>query len=154
VIDTRNARRDRHTPLFNPEPLDTQGRPFLYTQHTRPTARPACASCHSSVTWTTRVDLGNPDATVTTSPIQVLLGAAAGGFSPPNSTAPLTSDFSPIRADYVQTCGPRQHRSRALARRNRSVGYYARADRLDLASATSCRVRWLLGRAQQIDDAE
>ncbi|HET9623704.1 MAG TPA: MYXO-CTERM sorting domain-containing protein [Kofleriaceae bacterium] len=160
VIDLATGAETAHLPLFNPEPASVvKGRPFLYdAAHTSSNGEAACASCHifgdmDHLAW----DLGNPDATVSTSPIEILLGIAAGGFSPPINGTGIPSDFSPMKGPMtVQTLRGLVNAGAEHWRGDRATGYYGTSAGDAALSFRNFVVAFdaLLGRAQQISDAD
>jgi YVTN family beta-propeller protein len=160
VIDLATHAETAHTPLYNPEPAAVvQGRPFLYdAAHTSSNGEAACASCHifgdmDHLAW----DLGNPDAKVSTSPIDILLGAAAGGFSPPINGTGKTTDFSPMKGPMtVQTLRGLVNAGAEHWRGDRAVGYYGASPNDAVLSFRNFVVAFdaLLGRAQQLSDGD
>jgi DNA-binding beta-propeller fold protein YncE len=96
VIDLSTGLESAHIGLHNPEPASVvQGRPFLYDAfNTSANGEASCASCHifgdmDDIAW----DLGNPDDDVTSSPMDIKLGIAAGDV---NGGAD-TDEFHPMK---------------------------------------------------------
>src|SRR4029077_2199527 len=76
VVDLSSHNEVAALPLPNPEPPSVvKGRPMLYDANRWGTGEASCASCHifgdkDELAW----DLGNPDASVTKSPIPIRFG--------------------------------------------------------------------------------
>lgn len=76
VVNLASKSQTQSVSLPNPEPASVvQGRPFLYSASLSGNGEAACASCHifgdkDELAW----DLGNPDNSVTTSPLSINLG--------------------------------------------------------------------------------
>jgi MYXO-CTERM domain-containing protein len=159
VIDPTSRTETAHLPLYNPEPSTVvAGRPFLYdATHSSANGEASCASCHvfgdmDHLAW----DLGNPDAAVTTSPIDILLGAGAGLFSPPINGTGVTADFAPMKGPMtVQTLRGLINTGAEHWRGDRSVGYYGTSANDSTLSFRNFVAAFdsLLGRSTQLDDA-
>jgi YVTN family beta-propeller protein len=76
VVNLSTKSQTQAVALPNPEPASViQGRPYLYSASLSGNGEASCASCHifgdkDELAW----DLGNPDNSVTTSPIPINLG--------------------------------------------------------------------------------
>lgn len=134
VIDLATRQETAALALPNPEPPSVQkGRPFLYdATRFSGNGEAACASCHQfgdmdDLAW----DLGNPDATVTKSPIPILLG---GFLTNPivkdllgltftiNGTG-NPDDFHPMKGPFTtQTLRGLRHSGAMHWRGDRSIG--------------------------------
>jgi DNA-binding beta-propeller fold protein YncE len=112
VIDLNAKREIAALPLPNPEPSSVvMGRPFLYdATHFSGNGEASCASCHifgdkDDLAW----DLGNPDASVTKSPIPINFGgllqglilANATGVSTPINGSNNPKDFHPMKGPFA-----------------------------------------------------
>jgi DNA-binding beta-propeller fold protein YncE len=98
-------------PLPNPEPQSViVGRPMLYDASRSGNGAASCASCHifgdkDDLAW----DLGNPDATVTKSPIpinfggllQFLISFGQTGVSTPINGGNKPEDFHPMKGPFT-----------------------------------------------------
>ncbi len=112
TVDLRSNQEVSRFGLPNPEPAPVvAGRPMLYdaTQFSG-NGEAACASCHNfadndGVAW----DLGNPDNTVTQSPIpinfdgllKILIATGATGVSAPINGSNKPSDFHPMKGPFT-----------------------------------------------------
>ena len=135
VVDLSTGREIGKRALPNPEPESViHGRPFLYdATRLSGNGEASCASCHifgdkDELAW----DLGNPDNTVTTSPIPINLEAlfeqalvplgATGVTSPVNGTNKL-ADFHPMKGPMTtQTLRGLRNSGAMHWRGDRSVG--------------------------------
>jgi DNA-binding beta-propeller fold protein YncE len=136
-IDLRTKQEVAHFALPNPEPLSVvYGRRLLYdATEFSGNGEAACASCHNfadkdDLAW----DLGNPDDTVTKSPIPINLsglvnvlianGVGAGVSSPINGSNKL-SDFHPMKGPFTtQTLRGLKNSGAMHWRGDRSTGIY------------------------------
>jgi len=98
-------------PLPNPEPPSvTQGRPMLYDATTSGNGEASCSSCHifgdmDDLAW----DLGNPDNSVTKSPIEINFGNLVGilqalgqtGLNSPLNGSGTIADFHPMKGPFT-----------------------------------------------------
>ena len=112
VVNLASGQEIAAFPLPNPEPASvTNGRPLLYdaTRHSG-NGEAACASCHifgdmDDLAW----DLGNPDSSVTKSPIPINFGGllpfliATGntGLSTPLNGSNNPQDFHPMKGPFT-----------------------------------------------------
>ncbi len=136
TIDLRTNNEVARFAFPNPEPASVvAGRPMLYdaTQFSG-NGEAACASCHifgekDDLAW----DLGNPDATVTKSPIpinlsglvNILIAAGASGVSTPINGSNKLADFHPMKGPFTTQALRGISTSGAMHwRGDRSVGIY------------------------------
>jgi len=136
VIDLGASQEIAALPMPNPEPMSVVlGRPFLYdaTQFSG-NGEASCASCHNfadkdDLAW----DLGNPDASVTKSPIPINFGnllpiLIATGTT--NVPTPLNgtnnpADFNPLKGPFTtQTLRGLKYSGAMHWRGDRSTGVY------------------------------
>ncbi|HWC99476.1 MAG TPA: hypothetical protein VG456_22105 [Candidatus Sulfopaludibacter sp.] len=112
VVDLKSKKELAQLALPNPEPPSVvKGRPMLYdATRFSGNGEATCASCHifgdmDDLAW----DLGNPDATVTTSTIPVNFGGIipflvalnATGFNTPLNGSNKTTDFHPMKGPFT-----------------------------------------------------
>src|SRR5580698_5625760 len=136
TIDLRSNQEVSRFALPNPEPASVvAGRPMLYdaTQFSG-NGEAACASCHNfadkdDIAW----DLGNPDSTVTQSPIpinfdgllKILIATGATGVSAPINGSNKPSDFHPLKGPFTtQTLRGLKNSGAMHWRGDRSNGEY------------------------------
>ena len=136
IINLKTGQEIGARALPNPEPPSVvQGRPFLYdATQLSGNGEAACASCHifgdmDSLAW----DLGNPDSTVTTSPIPINFGglvpllilADATGLSTPLNGSNKVTDFHPMKGPFTtQTLRGLANSGAMHWRGDRSVGSF------------------------------
>jgi hypothetical protein len=136
VINLKTHQEIAKRPLPNPEPPSViQGRPMLYdATHFSGNGEATCASCHifgdmDDLAW----DLGNPDNSVTTSPIPInfsglfplLLLADATGLTTPLNGSNKVADFHPMKGPFTtQTLRGLANSGAMHWRGDRSVGVY------------------------------
>ncbi len=112
VINLKNNQEIAERILPNPEPPSVvKGRPMLYDATTfSGNGEASCASCHifgdmDDLAW----DLGNPDSTVSTSPIPINFGnlipiliiADATGLNSPLNGSNKAADFHPMKGPFT-----------------------------------------------------
>ncbi len=112
VINLKTNQEVAARALPNPEPPSvTKGRPVLYdATQLSGNGEASCASCHifgdmDDLAW----DLGNPDSTVSTSPIPINFGglipflilAEATGLSTPLNGSNKATDFHPMKGPFT-----------------------------------------------------
>ncbi len=104
VLDLISQSEVQHLALHNPEPARVvEGRPFLYdAQLSSSNGEASCASCHvfgdlDGLAW----DLGDPDASVTQSPIPINLGDLAEAVRPDINGTGNRRDFHPMKGPMV-----------------------------------------------------
>ncbi len=158
VLDLATGAEVAHVPMFNPEPAAVvAGRRFLYdARASSANGEASCASCHvfgdlDHLAW----DLGNPDGDVSQSPIEVLLGAAAGGFSPPINGTGRAADFHPMKGPMTtQTLRGMVNSGAQHWRGDRATGVYGDDPTDARLSFRNFVVAFegLLGRASVISD--
>ena len=128
VVDLTTGDEVQHVTYHTPESSEIiAGRPFLYdADATSANGEASCASCHifgdnDQLAW----DLGDPDADVTTSPMNILNpGVAIFAPSPINGTGEVT-DFHPMKGPMTtQTLRGMQNHGALHWRGDRSVGVF------------------------------
>lgn len=136
VINLKSNQEVAALSLPNPEPPSVaQGRPMLYdaTQFSG-NGEASCASCHifgdnDDLAW----DLGNPDNSVTTSPIPINFGGLipflilfdATGLSSPLNGSNKASDFHPMKGPFTtQTLRGLRYSGAMHWRGDRSTGQF------------------------------
>lgn len=112
VVSLKTNREVMSLALPNPEPVSVvKGRPMLYdATRFSGNGEATCASCHifgdmDALAW----DLGNPDNTVTTSPIPInfgglipiLVAVNATGLNAPINGSNKASDFHPMKGPFT-----------------------------------------------------
>ena len=112
VVSLGSGQEIAGVPLPNPEPASvTQGRPFLYdATGFSGNGEASCSSCHifgdmDDLAW----DLGDPDNSVTTSPIpinfsgllNILLALGKSGLSTPLNGTGQPADFHPMKGPFT-----------------------------------------------------
>ena len=139
VISLKTNQQVDAVALPNPEPpAVVQGRPMLYdaTQFSG-NGEATCASCHifgdmDDLAW----DLGNPDNTVTTSPIPINIGglipllilANATGLTTPLNGSNVPTDFHPMKGPFTtQTLRGMRNSGAMHWRGDRSTGQFGTA---------------------------
>ena len=160
VIDLASRAERAHVAMASPEPpAVVAGRRFLYDATTSSAnGEASCASCHvfgdmDHLAW----DLGNPDDDVSQSPIEVLLGLAAGNFSPPINGSGRAADFHPMKGPMTtQTLRGMVNSGAMHWRGDRSTGVYGDSASDSRLSFRNFLVAFegLLGRAAPLDDAD
>jgi DNA-binding beta-propeller fold protein YncE len=136
VVDLRTRQEIGRQPMPNPEPASVvKGRPMLYdATRFSGNGEATCASCHifgdkDDLAW----DLGNPDATVTTSTIPInfggiiplLIAANVTGFNSPLNGSNKASDFHPMKGPFTTQALRGMRFSGAMHwRGDRSTGAY------------------------------
>src|SRR5262249_37300415 len=113
-----------HLSVYNPEPQSVVlGRPFLYDANfSSSNGEASCSSCHvfgdfDSLAW----DLGNPDGSITDSPMTIRLDFAAGDV---NGDA-NTYQFHPMKGPMTtQTLRGLAHSGPMHWRGDRSNGFF------------------------------
>ncbi len=136
VIDLKTNQEIAALPLPNPEPASVvKGRPMLYdATRFSGNGEASCASCHifgdmDDLAW----DLGNPDATVTTSKIPINFGGLiplliafdATGLDTPLNGSNKANDFHPMKGPFTtQTLRGLRYSGAMHWRGDRSTGYY------------------------------
>lgn len=136
AIDLTSNREIAALSMPNPEPPSVvQGRPMLYdATNFSGNGEASCASCHifgekDDLAW----DLGNPDITVTKSPIPInfsgiipiLILADATGLNTPLNGSNNPSDFHPMKGPFTtQTLQGLANSGAMHWRGDRSVGVY------------------------------
>ncbi|HXS93121.1 MAG TPA: hypothetical protein VN736_00860 [Candidatus Limnocylindrales bacterium] len=134
VVDLRAAREIAAVHMPNPEPpAVTLGRPMLYdVTRFSGNGEASCASCHiygdmDDIAW----DLGNPDASVSTSQIPINFGGLipflvalnATGLDSPLNGSNKATDFHPMKGPFTtQTLRGLQFSGAMHWRGDRSVG--------------------------------
>ena len=134
VVDLRAAREIGAVHMPNPEPAAvTLGRPMLYdATRFSGNGEASCASCHiygdmDDIAW----DLGNPDASVSTSQIPINFGGLipflvalnATGLDSPLNGSNKATDFHPMKGPFTtQTLRGLQFSGAMHWRGDRSVG--------------------------------
>jgi DNA-binding beta-propeller fold protein YncE len=122
--------------LPNPEPASiVNGRPMLYdATHFSGNGEATCASCHifgdmDDLAW----DLGNPDASVTKSPIPInfkgliplLIQSGVGGLTTPLNGSNKAEDFHPMKGPFTtQTLRGLRFSGAMHWRGDRSTGFF------------------------------
>ncbi|MFW6067601.1 MAG: YncE family protein [Myxococcota bacterium] len=142
-------------PMHNPEPDPVaEGRPLLYdARQTSSNGEASCASCHifgdtDHLSW----DLGNPDAPVTQSPMEIRLETFS--FSDINGTG-NPEDFHPMKGPMAtQTLRGLENHGAQHWRGDRATGFYGTAPYdADLAFRNfNAAFVDLVGREEPIDD--
>ena len=136
VVDLKSSQQIAALPMPNPEPPSVvKGRPMLYdATRFSGNGEASCASCHifgdmDDLAW----DLGNPDASVTTSPIPINFGALipflialdATGFNTPLNGSNQETDFHPMKGPFTtQTLRGLRFSGAMHWRGDRSNGYF------------------------------
>jgi len=136
VIDLKSHQEIAAHGLPNPEPPSVvQGRPMLYdATRFSGNGEASCASCHifgdmDDLAW----DLGNPDASVSTSPIpinfggliSILIAANATGLSTPINGSNRPTDFHPMKGPFTtQTLRGLRNSGAMHWRGDRSTGQF------------------------------
>jgi DNA-binding beta-propeller fold protein YncE len=136
VVDLRTRQEIGRQTMPNPEPASVvKGRPMLYdATRFSGNGEATCASCHifgdmDDLAW----DLGNPDATVTTSTIPInfggiipfLIAANATGFNGALNGSNKASDFHPMKGPFTTQALRGLRFSGAMHwRGDRSTGFY------------------------------
>jgi YVTN family beta-propeller protein len=160
VVDLATRAETAHVAMATPEPAQViAGRRFLYdARTTSANGEASCASCHvfgdlDHLAW----DLGNPDDDVSSSPIDILLGLAAGGFSPPINGTGRAADFHPMKGPMTtQTLRGMVNSGAMHWRGDRSTGFYGDHPNDTRLSFRNFVVAFegLVGRAEPISDAD
>jgi DNA-binding beta-propeller fold protein YncE len=136
VIDLNSLQQVAALPMPNPEPDSVvSGRPMLYdATRFSGNGEASCASCHifgdmDDLAW----DLGNPDNSVTTSPIPInfggliplLIAVNSTGLKSPLNGSNRESDFHPMKGPFTtQTLRGMRYSGAMHWRGDRSTGFY------------------------------
>ena len=155
TIDVEEGVEIDKVAMHNPEPEHVlAGRPLLYdARETSSAGEASCASCHifgdtDHLSW----DLGDPDAPVTQSPIDIRLESVAGGDI--NGTG-NPEDFHPMKGPMTtQTLRGMQNHGAQHWRGDRATGFYGTDpfdEDLAFRNFNPAFVE-LLGRDEPIDD--
>jgi hypothetical protein len=136
VVNLKTGQQIAAFPLPNPEPPSVvKGRPMLYdATHFSGNGEASCASCHifgdmDDLAW----DLGNPDGSVTTSPIPInfgglipfLIALDATGLNTPLNGSNKETDFHPMKGPFTtQTLRGLRYSGAMHWRGDRSNGAY------------------------------
>ncbi|HLH18768.1 MAG TPA: hypothetical protein VKX45_16235 [Bryobacteraceae bacterium] len=136
TIDLKSQREVAAVRMPNPEPESVvEGRPMLYdATRFSGNGEASCASCHifgdmDGLAW----DLGNPDATVTTSPIPInfgglipfLIALDATGLNTPLNGSNKATDFHPMKGPFTtQTLRGLRYSGAMHWRGDRSTGVF------------------------------